>query len=191
MRSTEKITALLPEMENTTVFGRVVTDGGRGEAYGVPYVEYAPVAARLERAIYETAEFFPALEKYQELLEERELLCGLRTLKTRDVSAVDTLGILSLLVYVLQAERFSEGTLLELLECGAITRWLRRLAELESETPEPAASAATNPMEAAVNISVAAGELLKCFVQNNTKESAVQALAAVEQTCAALRKMLD
>ena len=190
MHPTEKITALLPELESTAVFGRVVTDGGAGEAYGVPYVEYAPVAARLERAVYETAEFFPALEKYQDLLEERELLCGLRTLKTREVSAVDTLGILSLLVYTLQAERFSEGTLLELLECGAVTRWLRRLAELEAEAPAAEGPAASNPMEAAVTISVAAGELLKRFAQNDTRDSAARALTDLEQACAALRSML-
>lgn len=48
-----------------------------------------------------------------------------------DASGLDAQCILALLIASLRAERFCDGALLGFIESGAVTRWLKRLQELD------------------------------------------------------------
>ena len=51
---------------------------------------------------------------------------------TSDVSSLDAQCVMALVMGVIRADRFFEGTLLDFLKDGSICKWLRRLDEIEN-----------------------------------------------------------
>lgn len=99
----------------------------------LPFVSYSITVKKLADDIYkfakESYEIVPS--KYAEILQANGIEWGYDSMMKADASGLDAQCILFLLIASLRAERFCDGALLEFIESGAVTRWLKRLQELD------------------------------------------------------------
>lgn len=108
-------------------------DGSSERPIHVPFVSYSIAVNNLADDIYkfakESNEIVPS--KYAEILQANGIEWGYDSMMKADASELDVQCILALLIASLRAERFCDGTLLGFIESGAVTRWLKRLQELD------------------------------------------------------------
>lgn len=108
-------------------------DGSSERPIHVPFVSYSIAVDNLADDIYEFAkesnEIVPS--KYAEILQANGIEWGYDSMMKADASELDAQCILALLIASLRAERFCDGALLEFIKSGAVTRWLKRLQELD------------------------------------------------------------
>lgn len=108
-------------------------DGSSERPIHVPFVSYSIAVNNLADDIYkfakESDEIVPS--KYAEILQANGIKWGYDSMMKADASVLDAQCILALLIASLRAERFCDGALLEFIESGAVTRWLKRLQELD------------------------------------------------------------
>lgn len=108
-------------------------DGSSKRPIHVPFVSYSIAVNNLADDIYkfakESNEIVPS--KYAEILQANGIEWGYDSMMKADASGLDAQCILALLIASLRAERFCDGALLEFIESGAVTRWLKRLQELD------------------------------------------------------------
>lgn len=108
-------------------------DGSSERPIRVPFVSYSIAVNNLADDIYkfakESNEIVPS--KYAEILNANGIKWGYDSMMKADASGLDAQCILALLIASLRAERFCDGALLEFIESGAVTRWLKRLQELD------------------------------------------------------------
>ena len=99
----------------------------------LPFVIYSITVHKLADDIYkfakESDEIVPS--NYAEILQANGIKWGYDSMMKADASGLDAQCILALLIASLRAERFCDGALLEFIESGAVTRWLKRLQELD------------------------------------------------------------
>ena len=98
-----------------------------------PFVNYSIVVQKLEDDIYkfakESEEIVPG--KYAKILQANGIEWGYDSMIKADASGLDAQCILALLIASLRAERFCDGALLNFIKSGAVTKWLKRLQELD------------------------------------------------------------
>ena len=108
-------------------------DGSAERPMHLPFVIYSITVDRLADDIYkfakESDEIVPS--KYAEILQANGIEWNSDSMIKADVSVLDAQCILALLIASLRAERFCDGALLGFIESGAVTRWLKRLQELD------------------------------------------------------------
>ncbi len=108
-------------------------DGSSERPIHVPFVSYSIAVDNLADDIYkfakESNEIVPG--KYAEILQANGIEWGYDSMMKADASGLDAQCILALLIASLRAERFCDGALLEFIKSGAVTRWLKRLQELD------------------------------------------------------------
>lgn len=108
-------------------------DGSSERPIHLPFVSYSIAVNNLADDIYkfakESDEIVPS--KYAEILQANGIEWGYDSMMKADASELDAQCILALLIASLRAERFCDGALLEFIESGAFTRWLKRLQELD------------------------------------------------------------
>lgn len=108
-------------------------DGSSERPIHLPFVSYSIAVNNLADDIYkfakESDEIVPS--KYAEILQANGIEWGYDSMMKADASVLDAQCILALLIASLRAERFCDGALLEFIESGAFTRWLKRLQELD------------------------------------------------------------
>lgn len=108
-------------------------DGSSERPIHVPFVSYSIAVNNLADDIYKFAkennEIVPS--KYAEILQSNGIEWGYDSMMKADASVLDAQCILALLIASLRAERFCDGALLGFIESGAVTRWLKRLQELD------------------------------------------------------------
>lgn len=108
-------------------------DGSSERPMHLPFVIYSITVNNLADDIYkfakESNEIVPS--KYAEILQANGIEWGYDSMMQADASGLDAQCILALLIASLRAERFCDGALLEFIESGAVTRWLKRLQELD------------------------------------------------------------
>lgn len=108
-------------------------DGSSERPIHLPFVSYSIAVNNLADDIYkfakESDEIVPS--KYAEILQANGIEWGYDSMMKADASELDAQCILTLLIASLRAERFCDGALLEFIESGAVTRWLKRLQELD------------------------------------------------------------
>ena len=99
----------------------------------LPFVIYSITVHKLADDIYkfakESDEIVPS--NYAEILQANGIKWGYDSMMKADASGLDAQCILALLIASLRAERFCDGALLDFIESGAVTRWLKRLQELD------------------------------------------------------------
>lgn len=104
-------------------------DGSSERPIHLPFVSYSIAVNNLADDIYkfakESDEIVPS--KYAEILQANGIEWGYDSMMKADASVLDVQCILALLIASLRAERFCDGALLEFIESGAFTRWLKRL----------------------------------------------------------------
>lgn len=108
-------------------------DGSAERPMHVPFVIYSITVDKLADDIYkfakESDEIVPS--KYADILNANGIKWGYDSMMKADASGLNAQCILFLLIASLRAERFCDGALLEFIESGAVTRWLKRLQELD------------------------------------------------------------
>ena len=108
-------------------------DGSSERPIHVPFVSYSIAVNNLADDIYkfakESNEIVPS--KYAEILQANGIEWGYDSMMKADAYVLDAKCILALLIASLRAERFCDGALLGFIKSGAVTRWLKRLQELD------------------------------------------------------------
>lgn len=108
-------------------------DGSSERPIQLPFVIYSITVHKLADDIYkfakESDEIVPG--KYAEILQANGIKWGYDSMMKADASGLDAQCILALLIASLRAERFCDGALLDFIESGAVTRWMKRLQELD------------------------------------------------------------
>lgn len=108
-------------------------DGSSERPMHLPFVSYSIAVNNLADDIYkfakESNEIVPS--KYAEILQANGIEWGYDSMMKADASVLDAKCILALLIASLRAERFCDGALLGFIKSGAVTRWLKRLQELD------------------------------------------------------------
>ena len=127
---------LLPMM-NTTDFGEWIIDKGNDGSpehpIQFPFVAYHSVVRDLEEATYSFIDQHKEMEltKYSEILGEAGVEWTTDSMKNADVSMLSGKTVMALIVGAIRAERFCDGVLLGFCEDGSITKWLKRLQEID------------------------------------------------------------
>ena len=107
--------------------------GSQERPMHLPFVIYSITVKKLADDIYkfakESDEIVPS--KYADILNANGIEWGYDSMMKADASGLDAQCILALLIASLRAERFCDGALLGFIESGAVTRWLKRLQELD------------------------------------------------------------
>ena len=136
----EKMISFLPELEGSQAYvgdwhKDPQADGSLEHPYTFPFVVYGKVARDLEEELYRIVESYPEfnLHHYYDVIKERDVEWDERQMESVDVSNWDAQGILALMVGIIRAERFSDGTYKEFLENGCFAKWIRRLKEIETK----------------------------------------------------------
>lgn len=108
-------------------------DGSSERPMHFPFVSYSIAVKKLADDIYkfaqESDEIVPS--KYEKILQANGIEWNYDSMIKADVSVLDAQCILALLIASFRAERFCDGALLEFIKSVAVTRWLKRLQELD------------------------------------------------------------
>ena len=132
----DKLIGLLEPLESDGV-GEWIIDkehkGTEDDPNHFPYPMYTEVVNELIEVVYEFEQQNPEYEltKYGELLKERGLEWGQRSMENADVSNMDAQGIMALLMGMVRGERFCDGAIMGMIKSGAVKKWLLRLQELK------------------------------------------------------------
>ena len=86
----------------------------------------------LIKAIYDFHKSNPEFElnNYRAILGEYRIKWGMKEMIEADPSKMDEKVIMAMLMGMVRAERFSEGTIMEMLESGCVLKWLERLKNI-------------------------------------------------------------
>ena len=132
MKKYSALTKYINLLENDNVGEWIVdteNDGSSERPMHLPFVIYSITVKKLADDIYkfakESDEIVPS--KYADILNANGIEWGYDSMMKADASELDAQCILALLIASLRAERFCDGALLEFIESGAFTRWLKRL----------------------------------------------------------------
>lgn len=136
MKKYSVLTKYINLLENDNVGEWIVdkeNDGSSERPMHLPFVSYSIAVDNLADDIYkfakESNEIVPG--KYAEILQANGIEWGYDSMMKADASGLDAQCILALLIASLRAERFCDGVLLGFIKNGAVTRWLKRLQELD------------------------------------------------------------
>ena len=99
----------------------------------MPFVLYGGVVTELERSIYDFVDAHKEMElnHYHDILAKNGLKWDMNTMSSTDVSSLDGVAVMALLIGAVRAERFCDGALLHFIENGSVLKWLNRLKELD------------------------------------------------------------
>lgn len=132
----DKLIGLLESVETDSAGEWIIDKKYKGledDPIHFPYPKYTEVVNKLIDAVYEfeheNLEY--ELKKYEELLKERDLEWGQRSMENADVSNMDAQGVMALLMGMVRGERFCNGTIMEMIKSGTVKKWLLRLQELK------------------------------------------------------------
>ena len=108
-------------------------DGSSERPMHLPFVIYFFLFLLFFDDIYKFAKESDEIEpsKYADILNANGIEWGYDSMMKADASGLDAQCILALLIASLRAECFCDGALLEFIESGAVTRWQKRLQELD------------------------------------------------------------
>ena len=144
----ESLTCFLPQLNETQEYGEWIIDleheGTLDDPKQFPFVNYGELADAIVQAIYAFVDAHPdyGLNDYQGILEDGGIAWGSEAMANADVSRLDGKTVMAMLLGVVRADRFCEGTLLEFFEKGHIKHWISRLQEIDSEDAARSGSAA-------------------------------------------------
>ena len=105
-----------------------------GESKGLPYIKYTGMVYLFIDDVYDFSNKNKdlGLDRYDLILSEYGIEKGGIPLDEVDVSKMEGRGVIALIMAVVRAERFSEGTLYATFKKGVMSRWLKRLKEIDT-----------------------------------------------------------
>lgn len=130
-----KITKLIDIFSEEYVSGEWITDkqndGTPEHPFQMPYVAYNREVADFLKAVYDDN----LMDKeYNKHIEENGIDLSKQLIKDIDISNMGAKMVLTLLTYIIRSDRFCEGALKSAIESGTITKLLKRLRELDSDS---------------------------------------------------------
>lgn len=134
----KKLTDYIPIIEDDR-FGEWIidreNDGTKEHPIHFPYVSYSEMVTKLEEDIYGFEYEHPeyGLNRYVEILKKNHIEWKTESMLGANLDALDGKSTMALLVGAVRAERFCDGVLLDFFKKGAISKWLKRLAEIDKE----------------------------------------------------------
>lgn len=134
----ENLTVFISQFKDSQ-FGEWIVDrkndGSPEHPIQLPFVAYNKVTMRFIDEVYQFVADHKSFElnRYDEILGKAGIHWSSDSMLNASVSELDGITVMALIVGILRADRFSEGTLVEFLENGCITKWLLRLQQIDSE----------------------------------------------------------
>lgn len=133
------LTKYIGKLDMADSFGEWVidreNDGTPEHPIQMPWVGYSGLVREFEEEFYRFAEIHPEYEhtRYGEILEKHNIPWGWgsREMHESDVSDFDAQCVLALITGAIRAERFCDGALLAFFRDGSISRWLKRLKDMD------------------------------------------------------------
>ena len=142
MKRFEKITRLIPLLENEEAHGEWIVDRTSKETHNdpiqFPFVDYSRAAPELIVAVHKCVEDNEDLDAwdYRSVLDSYGLTDEDAMLEANS-SKLDDRSTLALILTIIRGDRFCERLLLSYLDNGKILSWMKRLEELDAEqTPD-------------------------------------------------------
>jgi hypothetical protein len=137
----EIITKYIPKLTEAE-YGNWVIDkekkGTPNSPMQMPFVNYSDVVSEFLQDVYTCIDDNEdmQLNRYGEILQKNGLSWEIDSMKDAEVSLLDAQCIMALITGAVRAERFCDGALLEFFQNGSMTKWLKRLKELDSQIRE-------------------------------------------------------
>lgn len=133
------LTKYIAKFEVANSFGEWIrgSEDGKTEEHTIemPRVRYSGLVRAFQNEFYRFVERHPEYKhkRYGEVLEQHNIPWGWgsRQMHEADVSGFDAQGIFALITGALRAERFCDGALLAFFMDGSISRWLKRLKDID------------------------------------------------------------
>lgn len=133
------LTKYIGKLDVVASFGEWVIDRGNDgtpeHPIQMPWVGYIGLVRAFEDEFYRFVESHPEYEhtRYGEILERHNIPWGWgsREMHEADVSGFDAQCVLALITGAIRAERFCDGALLAFFKDGSISRWLKRLKDID------------------------------------------------------------
>lgn len=133
------LTKYIGKFEVADSFGEWIieraNDGTPVHPIQMPGVKYSSLVRAFQDEFYRFAELHPEYEhtRYGEVLKNHNIPWGWgsQEMHDSDVSNMDAQCVLALITGAIRAERFCDGALLAFFRDGSISRWLKRLKELD------------------------------------------------------------
>jgi len=134
----EALTGYLPLFREARYGGWIIdreNDGSPEHPMQFPYVEYSRAATDFTAEVYRFVEENRSMELtgYRDILNAAGIEWGADSMRNADVSSLDGRTVMAMILGVIRADRFVEGTLLKFLEDGSISKWLSRLYSLDTD----------------------------------------------------------
>lgn len=137
MSKYQSLTCFLPlmgaEEYGTWIYDREST-GTVDDPITMPWVDYGEVADGLREAIVEFVRSPEGAKshQYNDVLEANGLSWSAKAIFGADLSELDGVCVVAMMLAILRADRFVEGVYLDALESGWYTKCLQRLEELDA-----------------------------------------------------------
>lgn len=137
----EIITKYIPKLTEAEYGNWVIDKEKKGTPKSpmqMPFVNYSDVVSEFLQDVYTCIDDNEdmQLNRYGEILQKNGLSWEIDSMKDAEVSLLDAQCIMALITGAVRAERFCDGALLEFFQNGSMTKWLKRLKELDSQIRE-------------------------------------------------------
>ncbi|MCU0158053.1 DUF6508 domain-containing protein [Bacillus safensis] len=136
MSQFDSLTKYIPMLRKDHIGEWVIdqeNDGTAERPIQMPFVHYSETVQRFIEDVYTFAEQHQEMEltRYREILKENGIEGGLNDIENVDLSNLNAQCVLSLIMGVVRAERFCEGSIFNSFKSGAMLKYLERLDCLE------------------------------------------------------------
>ncbi|WP_341276216.1 DUF6508 domain-containing protein [Bacillus pumilus] len=136
MSQFKMLTKYIPMLQEDHIGEWVIdqeNDGTVEHPIQMPFVKYSETVRHLIEDVYNFAEQHQELEltRYREILKENGIEGGPNDMENVDISSLNAQCVLALIMGVVRAERFCDGTIFNSFKSGAILKWLERLKNLD------------------------------------------------------------
>ena len=109
-----------------------INDGTKEHPRHFPFVKYSRIADDFVKDFYQFSSSHPEhqLNNYGGILKKNGIEWSGDEMRKADIEKLDAPCVLALIMGIIRADRFSEGTLLNFFENGFILKWLKRLQDI-------------------------------------------------------------
>lgn len=132
----ESLTAFIPKLKESGMGEWIIdkkNDGTPEHPKHMPFVHYDEAVIGLEEGIYQFVDDHEdtGIRHYQDYLENKGIEYRADAIANLDVSELDGLTVVVLMLSIIRQDRFCEGLMLEFCNNGCMTKWLNRLKEID------------------------------------------------------------
>lgn len=132
----KSLTDFLPKLEGGNYGDWIIdheNDGTPEHPIHMPFVHYHQAVEDLVEAIYRCVDEHEdtGIKNYRNYIENKGIEYRDEAIANLDVSKLDGLTVVALMLSIIREDRFCEGLLLDFCKNGCMTRWLKRLKEID------------------------------------------------------------